>query len=246
VIYLVEEFYSIQGEGLYSGRPSIFLRFGGCNLTCRGFQKEYQVGEELRVGCDSYYSVDRAFSGEWSELHTVDDFKEILSCYSGVKHIVITGGEPLIYINQELFLKALELFKRLGYVVTVETNGTIPIDSSPIWKELFFSISPKLSNSLEPFKSRLNLNALHSIISNSNHHIFKFTIDRASIEMDIEREIELFQREFPDSEIFLMPLGEDRESLELNSDAVATLSLKGRYNYSDRLHIRLWNRERGV
>jgi len=246
-IYLVEEFYSIQGEGLFSGVPSIFLRFGGCNLTCRGFKTEYKnLNGDIKVGCDSYYAVDRGFKSEWRELKEFKDIEKILDKYPTAKHIVLTGGEPLIYIKNSLFLESLESFKKMNYTVTIETNGTIPITDREIFKDILFSISPKLSNSNEPLKSRFNLDTLNSIINNSNHHIFKFTIDRESIVEGVESEIQEIKKEFPDIQIFLMPIGNSREELTMNSESVANLSLKGGYSYSDRLHIRIWNDKKGV
>jgi len=65
LFYLVEQFLSIQGEGRYAGSPSYFLRTGGCNLSCAGFGTEYRVGALNRLGCDTYFAVDRDFSGGW-------------------------------------------------------------------------------------------------------------------------------------------------------------------------------------
>lgn len=148
-IKVSELFYSVQGEGRYTGVPSVFLRTFGCNFTCGGFgmpngevsnernlinAKEYKNYNDLPLvttGCDSYASWDVRFKHLSPKLSTdaiaqaiVDllPFKEWRD-----EHLVITGGEPLLgwqraypdLLNHPLMKELKEL--------TFETNGTQPL-----------------------------------------------------------------------------------------------------------------------
>ena len=99
-----EIFESLQGEGPFAGRPSIFVRLSGCNLNCSW--------------CDSKY---HAKGDETTVKEVVEQIKSFKT-----KHIVISGGEPL--------LQEGELWKLVGaligkdYTFEIETNGTIDVD----------------------------------------------------------------------------------------------------------------------
>ena len=98
---VVEMFHSIQGEGYHSGKASIFIRFGGCNLACSW--------------CDTKFD-------EWENM----TLREIIRNMErwDCNRIVLTGGEPAL---QDL--KTLSsVLRPLGYLLTIETNGTITID----------------------------------------------------------------------------------------------------------------------
>mgnify|MGYP001591590327 FL=1 len=124
-----EIFYSIQGEGTNLGAPAIFLRLAGCHLRC--------------VWCDSKFTWSLK-SGE--KMSTAEITKELkkFPC----KHLVVTGGEPLIQQNA---LK--ELFEKLkDYYIEMETSGSL---KSHLHKYIDqYNCSPKLSNSKN---NRINL-----------------------------------------------------------------------------------------
>jgi organic radical activating enzyme len=246
MIYIAEHFYSIQGEGKYSGVPSIFLRFGGCNLRCEGFNVSYKIEEKSRIGCDSFYAVDRDFSNSWQKIEKLIDIKNILSRYPQfVKDIVLTGGEPLVYAKNPLFIEILKFLKESGFRVTVETNGTIFLDDFEEFKGITYSIALKLANSEEEFNKRFILDAINSILDKSEDIFFKFTIDKTSIKKGIAFEIKKIARFFPETKIYCMPVGKNREELNENSEAVLELCLKEGYFYSDRLQVRIWNDKKG-
>lgn len=94
---IVEIFESLQGEGFNTGMPSIFVRFGKCNLTC--------------PWCDTNYNQ--------FEQWTLNDILAKVRSYSA-KNIIITGGEPTIQPNLSLLLDQL---KKAGYFLAIETNG---------------------------------------------------------------------------------------------------------------------------
>ncbi len=102
-MYVAETFSSIQGEGMLAGVPSFFIRTSGCNLRC--------------VWCDTPYT---SWAPEGARV-AVDELL-LLAERSGLRHVVITGGEPLL--QREIGTLIAELTAR-GHHVTVETAGTI-------------------------------------------------------------------------------------------------------------------------
>ena len=164
MIKLVEHFYSIQGEGIFAGTPSIFLRFGCCNLNCSGFNVKYKVNGEEFIGCDTFYAVDKKFSENWQKIQSIEELKTIISSYQTygkkIKDIVITGGEPLINVKNDIFIQLLDFLHQENYRITIETNGTIKIPNKPTFQNIIYSISLKLSNSGENTFERFNLEAI--------------------------------------------------------------------------------------
>lgn len=112
--YLVNEtFYSLKGEGAYTGFPMFFIRLSGCNLKCHFCDTLHQTGE----------------------FRTVESLLEEAR-ESGAEHVVITGGEPLIH-NIVPLCRALD---DDDFVIHLETNGTIEI---PPLARHWIACSPK-------------------------------------------------------------------------------------------------------
>ncbi len=151
-----EIFRSIQGEGHYTGVPTTWLRFFGCNLECNGFGQDdptdpstYKLPykdfdlidvknvEDLPVwkyGCDSSYSWSKKFA-KIQKNETCEEVAKRLydQMYNENTHIAFTGGEPLMKAAQKNTVKILEemdrLFGRKRFTnITWETNGTRPLD----------------------------------------------------------------------------------------------------------------------
>ena len=137
---IIELFTSIQGEGLYAGVPSVFVRVTGCNLRCI-FKNSI---------CDTPYS---SFNPEKPKFTVKDVAKEFIGQLK-VEHLVITGGEPTLY-DLDGFLEELYdiLDKEVGsdyaynIKVTIETNGTNEISKRLLNDLDLISVSPKLSTS---------------------------------------------------------------------------------------------------
>jgi len=109
-----EIFYSIQGEGVLTGAPTIFIRTTGCNLRCRW--------------CDTEYAF---YEGDEMEIDEILERIKGLSSETGYRRVCLTGGEPLIQGDaRNLSRRILES----GYHLTLETNGSIPL--SPFIKDI--------------------------------------------------------------------------------------------------------------
>jgi len=153
---IAEIFRSIQGEGRLTGVESVFVRASGCNLRCRWCDTPYASwapeGEDLAVAeviarveeleqdepaCE--LQVDVLACAD-SKSSVCDSQTAVCKRRQGVSHVVLTGGEPMLF--GEVIPLAAEL-RRLGRHVTIETSGTLYL---PVECDLM-SISPKLSNS---------------------------------------------------------------------------------------------------
>lgn len=113
---LVEDFYTIQGEGFHSGKPAYFIRLGGCDVGCRW--------------CDAKYT--------WNpKLYPPVDVAEIVARAAAcpAQAIVITGGEPLLYPLGELTAR----LKAHGLEIFLETSGSHPFSGTFDW----VCLSPK-------------------------------------------------------------------------------------------------------
>jgi 6-pyruvoyltetrahydropterin 2'-reductase len=248
-LYLVESFFSIQGEGKYAGTPSIFLRFGGCNLNCFGFGVKAISPKDgsVLVGCDSIRATNKEhFQDSWKRINSCKDLENEVKKYLKKEcrpDIVITGGEPLINHNSPILTDFLELFIKRGFRITFETNATVMIDfrKYPIYKEVIFSMSVKLKNSGEAKEKRINHNSIKEIVKNSPNSFFKFVIDK---NIKDNREIKEITKNY-NLPIYCMPMGSTAKELSKNDKYVASFCIKYCYLYVDRIHIRLWDNEEG-
>lgn len=255
MIWLVESFYSFQGEGKFAGSPSIFIRFGGCNLNCSGFGVEVQsplCGEILK-GCDSIRAVQAEhFKNSWKVLHStrelIDEVTIFLKDLSFKPDIVFTGGEPLLHYQNPILYETIQYFVKNGHRITIETNMTtlIDFDKYPMYKEIIFAMSVKLSNSGEAYTKRINFKAINAVIKNAKEAFFKFVLDRQMIETgEAAKEIGDIMQHVLSAPVYCMPLGETAAALEKNDKAVANFCIRNGYHYIDRMHIRLWDNEEG-
>ena len=240
---------TIQGEGKYTGNPSVFIRFGKCNMQCPGFEVEYETPSGIKkCSCDSFYASDIAFRDEWKKYKTSDELiNEVSSFLPKYKvDIVLTGGEPLLYWQDKEFQKFMKYYVDNGFKLTIETNASLNIELYEVWhKEIVFSMSVKLSNSGEKLSKRVNIDTLNNIISTSKDSYLKFVVDKEFIKKET-LEIEEILHQILPCEVYLMPLGDTSEIIDKNSLSVIELALAKGYKYSDRLHIRVWNNKRGV
>ncbi|GAX87735.1 6-pyruvoyltetrahydropterin 2'-reductase [Lebetimonas natsushimae] len=231
-LYVVEIFRSIQGEGKYAGRISVFLRLGGCNLRCPGF------GEK---GCDSYYAVDKKYKNEWEKLNIDEIIKRIESLKQKNEDLVITGGEPTLYYRE-----IYPLIESYSGQITIETNATIDINFKkyPKYKDVIFAMSVKLSNSGEEYKKRVKKEVIKNIAKNAEKSFFKFVINKENLNLQLKEILDITTG--IDLDIYCMPMGESPEKLEENAKSVFNFCLENSFCYSDRIHIRIFGKKKGI
>jgi 7-carboxy-7-deazaguanine synthase len=240
-----EMFYSIQGEGKRIGVPSYFIRLTGCNLHC-GFDlkdlnkidqnnlEEYKKGSWI---CDSV--------GVWKEgkKYTTNDIVSFLleeARKYNYSNIVITGGEPLLQINE---LKDFLINFKQNYkgTVEVETNGTL--DPSLIFHLVDnFNVSPKLY--LLPDENWINKKWYDFSSFFVGKVIWKFVV---SSREDVET-IEKWSLKYniDHTSIYIMPASENREQLLKNSLSIVELAKEFGFNFTTRLQIIIWDELTGV
>jgi 7-carboxy-7-deazaguanine synthase len=222
---IAEIFYSVQGEGSLVGVPSVFVRTSGCNLRCSW--------------CDTPYTSWKPEGDEWS----LDEIVARASGFTIARHVVLTGGEPMIAPG------IVELSQRLrerGMHITIETAGTV---FAPVACDLM-SVSPKLSNSTPEGVFRAQHERLRSqpdvlmrLMSLSDYQL-KFVIAR---EEDIEEARAVIARlGAPPSKVILMPEGITAETLDQRGVWIAEVCKQFGYRFSPRLHVNLWGNKRGV
>lgn len=240
---------TIQGEGKRIGNPSVFVRFGRCNMSCTGFEVENETPSGIKkFSCDSYHASDSAFSDQWDRYESskplIERVNKILPNYK--VDIVLTGGEPLLYWKDEEFQKFMKYYIDHGYHITIETNGSLDINLIHDWqKKILFSISVKLSNSGESVKKRLNIKSLTNMINFADESYLKFVVDKLFLSK-AQEEIDNILNDIPSVEVYLMPLGDTADIIDKNSLSVIEMAINNGFKYSDRLHIRVWNNKRGV
>jgi 6-pyruvoyltetrahydropterin 2'-reductase len=222
-LYLVEEFLSVQGEGKYLGELSIFFRFGGCNRTCEDLKVPYNnLKNEIVFGCDTYNAVDRdCFQNSWKEIENIDILIDIIKKYN-CKNVVITGGEPLLNLNNNIFLEFIKFLNENKYKITIETNGDLDIGKEKIniFYNVVFSISPK-----DKIKEKdywfLNKDSYLKVIF-------------AHPKLDIEYICSLKEKGL---NVYIMPNGEDVSTIETQRLKVLGFCIKYGLNYTTREHL---------
>ncbi len=133
--YAVKEiFYTLQGEGALTGRPSVFCRFTGCNLWSG---REEDRATAACTFCDTdFVGLDGTDGGRYETADALADTVAALWPEGGRdRFVVCTGGEPLLQLDPPL----IEALHARGFEIAVETNGTIPLPAELDW----VCVSPK-------------------------------------------------------------------------------------------------------
>jgi 7-carboxy-7-deazaguanine synthase len=227
-----EIFYSIQGEGELVGVPSVFVRTSGCNLRC--------------AWCDTPYA-------SWNpegETRSVDQLVAEVQSHPAARHVVLTGGEPMI--AKEIRELAAKL-KVLGYHLTIETAATVAPDG--IACDLA-SLSPKLLNSAPDAVEHAAWRKRHEATRwqpdvvrawiDRYPYQFKFVVARPEDVEELEYMLAALKREIPRHKILLMPEGTTLEKIRSRAGWLGELCKSRGYRYAHRLHLELYGNKRGT
>ena len=226
---IAEIFYSIQGEGRLLGVPSVFIRTSGCNLRC--------------LWCDTPYT-------SWKPEGEERSFKEIMAAAAKypARHVVVTGGEPLLAPEIEELTKRL---KQRAYHITIESAATI---FKPVACDLM-SMSPKLANST-PWKRengkfakmheerRLNLTVMQKFIDRYDYQL-KFVVDQRRDFDEIQRVLANVKH-VDAARVLIMAQGRTKKELRERAPWIVALCKKHGFSYTPRLQIELWGNRRGT
>ncbi|HEY1797607.1 MAG TPA: 7-carboxy-7-deazaguanine synthase [Stellaceae bacterium] len=137
--YAVKEiFYTLQGEGAWTGRPAVFLRFAGCNLWSG---READRATAQCTFCDTdFVGIDGSDGGRFADAAGLAGRITRAWPGGGRPFVVVTGGEPLLQLDPPL----IAALHAKGFEVAVETNGTLPPPAGIDW----LCVSPKAGNPL--------------------------------------------------------------------------------------------------
>jgi 7-carboxy-7-deazaguanine synthase len=229
-VNISELFYSIQGEGKLTGVPSVFIRASGCNLRCSW--------------CDTPYA-------SWDPVGDDVEVAEIIRRVKeyGGKHVVLTGGEPMIMPDVEELCASL---KGEGFHVTIETAATV---YKPVAIDLA-SLSPKLSNST-PYerdggrfaaaheRQRLNVPVIQRFIDESPDFQLKFVVARDSDLGEIEQLLAQLTGWSP-ADVLLMPEGTDAQTLSSRGEWISEICKRTGFRFCPRLHVMVYGNKRGT
>jgi 7-carboxy-7-deazaguanine synthase len=239
----------IQGEGKYTGHPSFLIRTSGCNLNC---QFKGSLCDASKESWNHNNTTNKLFS--------LDDIDQVIKKYPHIKKVFITGGNPTT--NAKMFLSIVDVCQSNCLEIHIEDNGT-QFNLDFIREIDFVSLSPKLKNSIPVtgsyakeigrevteadrkihVKNYRNIESLKQWIINFDYQL-KFVVSDAEELQEIEDLIDEIGADR--SKVYLMPEGATRDQLESRRKWVYETCLELGYNYTDRLHILVYNDKKGV
>ncbi len=225
----ISEIYaSVQGEGILTGTPSIFVRTSGCNLRC--------------WFCDTPFA---SWQPEGSYL-TTEEIADQVARWN-VSHVVLTGGEPMIYANIGELCLAL---KQAKAHLTIETAGTVARD---VPCDLM-SISPKLQGSAPAADAgswrrrhnqrRERLEVVRELMGRHEYQL-KFVVDSSG---DANEVLEYLERlgSYDRQRVLLMPQGITQPDLEEQAAWLRPWCETHNMRFCQRAHIEWFGNRRGT
>jgi 7-carboxy-7-deazaguanine synthase len=222
----------LQGEGLLAGVPSVFVRTSGCNLRC--------------AWCDTPYA---SWSPEGRPM-TVESIVAEVAGHTAARHVVLTGGEPMVAKGIHELAAALH---KIGRHLTIETAATVA--PGGIACDLA-SLSPKLLNSAPDAATHAAWRKKHEATRwqpdvvrawlDAHDCQLKFVVARAEDVDELETMLAKLGRDVPRDRVLLMPEGVTAEKIRERAVWLGELCKARGYRYAPRLHIELYGNRRGT
>jgi 7-carboxy-7-deazaguanine synthase len=244
---IVEIYPCLQGEGRYTGVPSILIRTTGCKLRCQ-FANSF---------CDTAYASWSPEKGQF----TLSQIEQVIIESPQIHHIIITGGGPTMH--PQLLRDICDLGHKYKKIITLETEGSEFVEKV---KVNLLSLSPKLKSSTpiigielsfspgkqvkkshidQHEKYRTNYFAMRKWIEHSINYQVKFVIGS---EDDIFEALDMCESHLHINreKIMFMPAGSTNEQLNTSRKWLVERCIELGINYTDRLHVVVYGDLRGV
>jgi organic radical activating enzyme len=240
-----EIFHTLQGEGVSVGMPAVFVRLSLCNLHCVWCDTDHTWNfegtpwaheKDAQSGYKKHCKEDVII--EMGAAEIADQVRKY-----GCRHVVLTGGEPLL--QEEDLLELITELRADGedWFFEMETNGTRLPGVQLMAAVGQFNVSPKLANSGVAQNLRLKPEVIRGLVA-CGKAWFKFVVEK---ENDLAEVMEWVENsEIPLGRVILMPEGRNVAEIDKVAPWLAERCRDLKVRMSDRLHVRLWGDRRGV
>ncbi|WP_416308137.1 7-carboxy-7-deazaguanine synthase QueE [Neptunicella sp. SCSIO 80796] len=194
-----EVFESIQGEGAFTGVPSIFIRLQGCPVGCSWCDTKHTWAVDPdKQATVSQVMSEKGDSDSWFNA-LVSDLLTLFNQQSyNAKHVILTGGEPCMYDLQDLTDGLIEA----GYSVQIETSGTFAVKAN---SQCWITLSPKIN-------MQGGYEVLDEVLKLANEIKHPVAMDKHIEELDVLLE----RHQHPHNAlIYLQPISQQKRATEL-------------------------------
>jgi len=228
---VLEIYQSKQGEGIWTGQPSVFVRFFGCPLRCRFCDTPYARPDETQDDAGALLAPDEIVG----RILLLD-----------MPHVVLTGGEPM---KSPGIVELTKMLKEFDYQITIETSGTL---NHPVFCDLM-SISPKLSNTVpldgdlavieQHDRERSKPEIVQQLMLRYNYQL-KFVVDTKEDLHEVDEYLTYLHGIVP-SRILLMPQATDVETMYRKATWIEPFCNTRGYRYCPRMQLVWYGDKRG-